>query len=152
MKIQYVCGDATKPQGDPDKPKIIAHVCNNKGLWGAGFVLAISKRWKQPEHEFRKKGKQALGVVQFVDVGERVVIANMVSQNGFAFFPGHKVVDYDHLEECLKQVDKKANLIGASVHMPRIGCGLGGGNWSVVEDIIERSMTTDVYVYDLEVK
>jgi hypothetical protein len=42
MQIQYIAGDATAPIGDGNK--IIAHVCNDIGAWGAGFVLAISKR------------------------------------------------------------------------------------------------------------
>ena len=51
MNIQYVKGDATTPQGDGHK--IIVHVCNDLGKWGKGFVLAISKRWKEPEATYR---------------------------------------------------------------------------------------------------
>src|SRR5262245_8320884 len=36
--ITYVKGDATSPQADGNK--IIAHVCNDVGKWGKGFVLA----------------------------------------------------------------------------------------------------------------
>jgi hypothetical protein len=40
-----------------------------------------------------------------------------------------------------------------SIHMPRIGCGLGGGDWSVVEEAILATLV-DIYglsvtVYDL---
>lgn len=52
MQIQYITGDATDPTGGGNK--IIAHVCNDIGAWGAGFVLAISRRWPQPEAEYRK--------------------------------------------------------------------------------------------------
>jgi hypothetical protein len=31
----------------------IAHVCNDRGGWGKGFVMAISQRWPQPEMEYR---------------------------------------------------------------------------------------------------
>jgi hypothetical protein len=36
--------------------------------------------------------------------------------------------------------------------MPRIGCGLAGGQWSEIEPIIERTLLAagvEVYVYDL---
>ena len=33
--------------------------------------------------------------------------------------------------------------------MPRIGCGLAGGNWNEVEQIIKDVASVDVYVYDL---
>ena len=42
MPIQFITGDATAPIGKGNR--IIAHVCNDIGAWGAGFVLAISKR------------------------------------------------------------------------------------------------------------
>lgn len=40
--IHYVTGDATEPIGEGEK--IIAHICNDQGGWGAGFVLALSKK------------------------------------------------------------------------------------------------------------
>ena len=34
--------------------------------------------------------------------------------------------------------------------MPRIGCGLAGGKWAVVEPIIQRALEDiPVFVYDL---
>ncbi len=49
--IEYVSGDATRPVGDGCK--VIVHICNDRGGWGKGFVLALSKRWKQPEAAYR---------------------------------------------------------------------------------------------------
>ena len=40
--LRYVTGDATVPQGGG--PKILVHLCNDAGGWGAGFVLAVSRR------------------------------------------------------------------------------------------------------------
>jgi hypothetical protein len=84
--ITYLKGDATCPQGKG--VKIICHVCNDIGGWGEGFVLAISKRWKEPQAEYRKwhaAGKEsgfALGAVQFVQVEPYIWVANMVGQRG----------------------------------------------------------------------
>lgn len=42
--------------------------------------------------------------------------------------------------------------MSASVHMPRIGCGLGGGNWEFVESLIVEYLCdrgVPVTVYDL---
>jgi O-acetyl-ADP-ribose deacetylase (regulator of RNase III) len=47
--INYIKGDATAPISKGEK--IICHICNDIGGWGKGFVLAISKRWKEPEEE-----------------------------------------------------------------------------------------------------
>ena len=51
MKINYLKGDATAPSVRGNK--IIAHVCNDLGGWGKGFVLEISKRWEEPEIQYR---------------------------------------------------------------------------------------------------
>ena len=55
--IEFMTGDATKPVGDG--PKIIVHICNDIGGWGKGFVLAISKRWQEPEAAYRGWHKTA---------------------------------------------------------------------------------------------
>ncbi len=49
--IQYIKGDATKPISDGNK--IIVHICNDIGGWGKGFVMAITKRWTEPENKYR---------------------------------------------------------------------------------------------------
>jgi O-acetyl-ADP-ribose deacetylase (regulator of RNase III) len=70
-QIHYVTGDATAPIGTGHK--IIAHVCNDIGAWGAGFVLALSKRWPQPKAEYLKiRPALALGLVQLVQVEKEI--------------------------------------------------------------------------------
>jgi O-acetyl-ADP-ribose deacetylase (regulator of RNase III) len=72
----------------------------------------------------------------------------MVAQEAYSM-PGQPAIRYDALEKCLVQVRNYAISKGASVHMPRIGCGLAGGKWSEIEPIIERALEgVDVYVYD----
>ena len=54
---------------------------------------------------------------------------------------------------CLPQVAAKATELNASVHMPRIGCGLAGGDWSKVVPLIEKHLIAAgaaVTVYDFE--
>lgn len=71
-KIIYLKGDATSPQASGTK--IIAHISNDIGGWGKGFVLAISKRWPEPEKAFRLWHREranndfALGSIQIVQV------------------------------------------------------------------------------------
>jgi O-acetyl-ADP-ribose deacetylase (regulator of RNase III) len=157
MPINYVKGDATKPNGNGTK--IIMHICNNKGGWGAGFVVALSKKWKAPEKSYREWSKCDndpknidrfdLGMTQFVGVGGGIIVANMVAQDGF----GGVAVKYDHLRKCLKQVCEYAKGINASVHAPMIGTGLGGGKWEIISKIIEEELCNqgvEVTVYEFE--
>lgn len=148
--LNYVKGDATKPDGDGNK--VIMHICNNQGGWGAGFVVALSKKWKLPEQKYREWSKQdnfQLGNTQFVGVGGNIVIANMVAQDGF----GGVAVKYDKLRQCIKQVCQYAKSVNASVHAPRIGTGLGGGSWDKIEPIIKEELCDqgiEVTIYDFE--
>ena len=155
--IRYLKGDATCPQAKGIK--IIAHVCNDIGGWGKGFVLALSRRWDQPEAEYRAwhaQGKAAgfaLGAVQLVQVEPYIWVANMLGQRGTKRGSSGPPIRYDALASCLASVSAKALELGASVHMPRIGCGLAGGDWAKVEPLIDEQLGTRgvaVTVYDFE--
>lgn len=157
--IQYVQGDATNPQGDGDK--LIVHVCNDVGAWGAGFVLAISERWKRPELAYLKafaasqNGKMALGSTQLIQVESHIWVVNMIAQRGLRPSKSGPPIRYDALTTCLSRVAEEAKRMNASVHMPRIGCGLAGGKWEKIEPIITKTLieaSVPVTVYDLEVE
>ena len=159
--ITYVTGDATQPVGKG--ARIVVHVCNDIGAWGAGFVLAVSRRWREPEAEYkawyrdRKKSPEVpfeLGRVQFVSVAEQLWVANMIGQRDIKRSrSGESPVRYDAIASCLKHVAGFAMTNAASVHMPRIGSGLAGGHWNRIEAIISETLTNvDVTVYDLPSK
>jgi O-acetyl-ADP-ribose deacetylase (regulator of RNase III) len=159
LSITYVSGDATKPQGEG--LKIIAHICNDAGAFGAGFVVAVKNRWPvvaAAYHDwFRHRGDAAtggrppeLGAVQYVMVDGGLVIANMIGQVlGYGEGPP---IRYKAVGECLANVGDMAILREASVHLPRIGTGLAGGSWGQIEPLITKHLVdrgVEVVVYDL---
>ncbi|GHJ42693.1 Appr-1-p processing protein [Catellatospora sp. TT07R-123] len=155
--LTIIKGDATSPQAKG--PKVIAHVCNDLGGWGKGFVLAVSKRWPEPERDFRAWHRQrsgndfGLGAVRLVPVAPDLWVANMVGQRGIRTGSGGPPIRYDAVERCLAALAGHAERLGASVHLPRIGCGLAGGKWSQIEPIIVRTLcargiATTVYDHD----
>ncbi|KQT24489.1 Appr-1-p processing protein [Chryseobacterium sp. Leaf405] len=154
--IIYLKGDATNPQRKGNK--IITHICNDIGGWGKGFVLAISKRWKKPENEYRKWFQNGenfnLGEIQMVEVEDDLWVCNMIGQHKTANnSKGILPIRYEAVESCLEKISVEALKINASIHMPRIGCGLAGGKWKEIEPIIERTLlknNVEVYVYDFE--
>ena len=156
MSIQYVVGDATSPLGPG--PKVIVHVCNDAGKWGKGFVLAVSKKWPKAEAAYRAWHRQGgnppfeLGQVQFVEVSDGLWVANLIGQHGLRRSGGKPPVRYDAIAVGLARVAAFAVLQNASIHMPRIGCGLAGGKWEQIEPLIERHLAAagaEVVVYDL---
>ena len=152
--IQYTKVDATSPQSEGNK--IIVHICNDIGGWGKGFVMAISKRWKKPENQYREwfKSKDGfeLGKVQFVQVEEDLWVANLIGQHKINKDEnGNAPIRYDAIEDGLKEVASFAKENNASIHMPRIGCGLAGGKWERIEPIILKTLSEnniEVTVYD----
>jgi O-acetyl-ADP-ribose deacetylase (regulator of RNase III) len=156
MPITYVTGDATNPQGTGGR--IIVHVCNDIGAWGKGFVLALSRRWPEPERRFRAwhRGEDAmpfaLGQVQFVEVDAQLWVANLIGQRDIRSRSGVPPVRYEAIREGLGRVAVFAKEKGATVHMPRIGAGLAGGKWeeisSIIEDVLDAKGIA-VTVYDL---
>ncbi|MGI5459696.1 macro domain-containing protein [Streptomyces sp. CA-249302] len=154
-EIIHVRGDATTPS--VKGVKVIAHVCNDSGGWGKGFVLAISRRWPEPEaayrawHRDRAANDFGLGAAQFVQVEKYLWVANMIGQRGTRTGSKGVPVRYEAIDTALGRLADKALELNASVHMPRIGCGLAGGKWSRVEPLISDRLVkrgVKVTVYD----
>lgn len=151
--ITFITGDATNPQAKG--PKVIAHVCNDRGGWGKGFVLALSKKWSEPERSYRRwyasKEGFALGAIQLVQVLPDTWICNMVAQHGFKVGSKGPPIRYPSLRKCLDQLAEEAKTLQASVHMPKIGTGLAGGRWEEIEPLIQEYLKDlSVFIYILE--
>jgi len=155
--IEYVQGDATAPQLGERETGLIVHVSNDRGGWGRGFVLALSKRWPQPEASYRRWHRAGsneqgepfmLGNIQYVRVESYLYVVNMIAQAGYS--KTTPALRLDALEACLGKVALLAKSLNASVHMPRIGTGLGGSSWEVIEPIVSEQLldlSVTVYAY-----
>jgi O-acetyl-ADP-ribose deacetylase (regulator of RNase III) len=153
--IRYEVGDATEPPVGGGGVRVICHVCNDVGAWGAGFVLALSRRWQEPENVYRasfdrhRRLKPQLGEVQLMRVEAGLYVANMIAQRGLRSSERPVALDYTALANCLTWLAQYAES-DWSFHMPRIGCGLAGGHWGAVAKIVGSTIGVhhDVTVYD----
>jgi O-acetyl-ADP-ribose deacetylase (regulator of RNase III) len=145
--IKYVKGDATQPIGEGNK--LIIHCCNDENKWGAGFVLALSKRWAKPEARYRAFKSTMLGGVQFVPVESDITVVNMIGQHGIRTENNAAPIRYDAINTALKIVNEYAIKNNFTIHCPRFGAGLAGGDWNVIEALIKSNIAVDVTVYDL---
>jgi hypothetical protein len=101
--------------------------------------------------------------MQLVPVATDLWVANMIGQHGIRTRRGLRTgsgyepgagppVRYEAIHECLTALVVHARALDASVHMPRIGCGLAGGVWSEVEPLILGTLCAagiPTVVYDL---
>lgn len=154
LPIRYVHGDVTKPLGKG--ARIVCQLVNDRAVrWGGGVAKRFARLHADAEDAFAAAiiaipARERLGRVVFVPVGDGLLVASIVAQEGFgpSLFPR---VRYAALQQGLAVVAKRAAADGASVHMPRIGSGAAGGEWNVVEEIIDVELVAEgisVTVYD----
>ncbi len=171
-ELKIIQGDATKPEHLGEVPIIIPHCCNDiaGGAWGKGFVLGLNKAFgigpKEAYHEWASggafigsknvkiSGGYKLGAVQFVKLIEpsKTVIANMIAQRGVGLdWSGRSPIRYGALSRAMVLVKDFALTYGASIHMPRFGSGLAGGNAEAIEALVRETWVDygiDVTIYD----
>lgn len=150
-----VRGDATRPRGKGNK--IIAFVVNDKTpRWGAGFALEIKKKWPNVQEAFvaameLHPAEFRLGRIFTVEVDHDVMAVMLIAQHGYG--PSRLPrIRYAALQECLTSLAKLAKAKLASIHMPRIGSGQAGGNWSIISEMIGEVVSRRgvlVTIYDL---
>lgn len=168
--ITYHTGDATQP--DLEGEVTIAHIVSDspRGHYDAGFAKALAARHPSAQTRFKAwaQGRAddagtarpfGLGRVQWCAVGHDLGrthrfsdrwVANMVAQRGLRSAANEHPLDLDALDLCLRQLAGHTKL-GNPIAMPRIGCGLAGGNWDDVEPVIDGALRHhDVHVYDLD--
>ena len=75
----------------------------------------------------------------------------MIGQRGTKVGSKGVPVRYEAIKSCLEKLAVEADILNASVHMPRIGCGLAGGKWEKIEPLIIKILSENdiqVYIYD----
>lgn len=149
MKIIYKVGSLL------DAPeKILAHGCNSLGVMGAGVALAIKEKYEFAYKTYmmiHELGGLKLGVAVWSGNPDYKQVVNCIIQDNVG--NGDKqYVNYDALRLCLEDINVHCKEFKEEfVAMPKIGCGLAGGDWKVVSKIIEESfqdVTPVVYVLD----
>lgn len=161
-QIEYIKGDLFKHVEDTtDKLQIIPHVCNDKGGWGAGFVVALSKWNEKPEMEYRRISKDPtaqfrLGQNQWVPISNTLYVANMVAQRGYKSLDNKRPLSYSALIKCMHDVatgiKARRKEIPVEIHAPKFGSALAGGNWDFIVELIEEIWEptgATIYVYEI---
>jgi len=141
---------------------IIPHVCNNINLFGAGFASAVGSEYPVVKENFHLLGKKAqLGHVQFVSTRvdkqyrRNLIVANMIAQNKtINKISNPRPLNYEALVNCMVSVRNFVNELSLTehdkieIHCPKFGCGLAGGDWSFVSNLITDIWSgINVFVY-----
>lgn len=130
---------------------VIAHQCNCFNNMGAGIAPQIKKAFPKAwyaDNATLKGDKDKFGKLSYAQDGN-VLVFNLYGQYSY----GRGVnTSYTMLRKSLEQMSRmlwsKRNEV--KIGLPKIGCGLGGGSWEIVSQIIQEELKEfDVTVYEL---
>lgn len=155
--MREVIGDILTP-ADAGNPVVVCHQVNCMGVMGAGLAKQIKNRFPNAFRIYKSQCNAwshcpsgNLGYAQFYNASEEAgyFIANIFGQ--ITYGTGRRQTDYDAIREGLRRV---ANAFPKStVRIPyKMGCGLGGGDWDIVLDIIQDTLVSkgiDVEIWKL---
>lgn len=144
---------------------VIVQQVNAQGFMKSGVAKDIREKWPQVYDEYikvvgqpytqRENGRLLLGTMIPVQVDTNLWVCNIVGQQFFGREPekqpGGRYTSYDALANGFKKVRQFAleNFVLSDdlrwatrpvVNFPLIGCGLGGGDWAIVEAIITAEL------------
>jgi len=144
MKNKLIKGDILNVQQG-----IICHQVNCMGKMGAGIALSIRKKWPSVYQDYiaaYDKGQLQLGNVLLSPVViAQLYVANLCGQ--YRYGRDKRYTDYGALETCLKRVREMGERLNLTVFVPyKMGCSLAGGDWKVVEDMINKAVPTSIIV------
>jgi len=132
----------------------IVHGCNAQGVMGSGVALAVKNTYPQAFKDYlevHNAGGLILGEAYPTAVKPELIIWNAVTQNLYG--NGSRMVSYDAIQTCFQSVNDFITqnnghiMTPNEVHIPMIGAARGGGNWEIIREIIEQTVTFPVTLW-----
>lgn len=130
---------------------VIAHGCNCHGVMGSGVAKQVKNYYPDAFLAYKKLCDGAtpealLGKAQLVKVTDKLYIANLFTQLNYG--KNGVFVNYDAVGTSFKELralvfDEEVNKEHPNqltINIPKIGAGLGGGDWDIISNIIDKEM------------
>ena len=118
---------------------IIVHGCNCKCVMGAGIARQVQRLYPMAHLADVKTlwgDKSKLGNYSSARGDDGKLIINAYTQFNYT---RHDVdVDYDAIREVMRKINNDFPE-PYSIAMPKIGCGLAGGDWNIISKILEET-------------
>lgn len=113
---------------------VIVHGCNCFCTMNSGIAPQIKKKFPEAfevDCKTIKGDKNKLGTISYTSKTKPIVV-NAYTQ--FTYGREKIQCDYAALKNCMQAI--KLEFSGKKIGMPKIGAGLAGGDWNVIEKII----------------
>lgn len=146
--IKYVVSDVRTHEDERSENKtiLIPHCCNDLGVMGAGVAAALRKMWPTVFYAYASMPMD-LGKVGFVPVEVNEFdeptkfVVNMIGQHDVRGNGNDKPVRYMALGDAMREIlsyIKLYKIENPIIHAPMFGAALAGGDWRVIEALIEE--------------
>lgn len=148
--IEYVKRDITTAE-----ETIIVHGCNAQGKMASGAAKAIRAKWPEAYELYREEYKWFNNADSGFTLGHNSVclskdykiIVSSITQEFYGRDPNVVYVSYPAIEKALYGVRMLAKFRGLTEFaMTKIGAGLGNGDWTRIEGIINKVFNDDYTV------
>ncbi len=133
---------------------VIVHGCNCKCTMGAGIALQIREQFSAAYQEDQSTlwgDTNKLGTFTYaLERGahnQPLMVVNAYTQYDYTRIVSSIDLDYGALEEVMVRICEY--FPDEVIAMPRIGCGLAGGDWEKVRKILERVSTRFKRVFNV---
>lgn len=124
------------------KGNIIVHGCNMCGVMGSGVAKQIKENFPKCYAKYKTYVSDfMIGDVIWYSDDTGIVIANALTQEYYG--RSGRYVSYDAVEKVMHNICSGDINIDRCIYMPKIGAGLGGGDWDIIEAII--NLVSDKY-------
>ena len=140
MGIKFIDGNIFS-RLSASKPTYICQQVNCKGVMGAGLAMQICIQWPVVYRRYLElchgNDGNKLGTYQEVLVEPKLYVVNLFGQNGYS--RGERQTNYAALAAALFSFfrDCAQKYQDVTIRLPYgLGCGLAGGDWDTVLDII----------------
>jgi O-acetyl-ADP-ribose deacetylase (regulator of RNase III) len=150
MMLTYKTGDLMKFTEDA-----FGHGCNCQKRMASGVAYAVRKTFYemvQADLDSPVSNQERLGTFIRVSLSNGKIGYNIYSQ--FMYGRDRVNVDYGALEQGTLGACENLKASGfKTLALPKIGCGLAGGDWDVVSKILERVSNqtgVDITIYEFE--
>lgn len=145
--IHYVKGDLFDTPND-----IIAHGVNCRGAFGSGVAKLVATKYPKARFYYLDKHEDDgwhLGDIQTVMQWDGKCVVNCATQDDYGFAEG-LYANYDAIRLSLSRLKDFAKQRNYSIAIPKIGAGLAGGDWNIIENIIKEVFSDyDITIYYL---
>ena len=133
----------------------ICHQVNCMGKMGSGIAKQIRARWPEVYENYSRVvdfdmfGKAQILYIEDANIPYQCVV-NLFAQQTYGY-DDNRYTSYDAFWMCLNDLRLQIPE-GSTIAFPyKIGCGLGGANWEVIEKMIDVVFKDyGVFIYKLE--